>query len=52
MISRAAQTHMAGHMRPHAGRVFETPDLDYYTITISFWDIHSKIEHQQDKKYR
>ncbi len=26
MISRAAQTHLAGHMRP-AGRVFETPAL-------------------------
>jgi len=26
MMSRAAQTHLASHMRP-AGRVFETPDL-------------------------
>jgi len=26
MMSRAAQTHLAGHMRP-AGRVFETPAL-------------------------
>jgi len=26
MMSRAAQTHLAGHMRP-AGRVFETPGL-------------------------
>jgi len=28
MMSRAAQTHLAGLMRP-AGRVFETPVLDY-----------------------
>ncbi len=28
MISRAAQTHLAGHMGP-AGRVFETPDIEY-----------------------
>ena len=28
MMSRAAQTHLAGHMRP-AGRVFETPDLEH-----------------------
>jgi len=28
MMSRAAQTHLAGHMRP-AGRVFETPGLDH-----------------------
>ncbi len=27
MMSRAAQAHLAGHMRP-AGRVFETPGLD------------------------
>ena len=27
MMTRAAQTHQAGHMRP-AGRVFETPDLN------------------------
>ena len=27
MMTRAAQTHQAGHMRP-AGRVFETPGLD------------------------
>ena len=27
MMTRAAQTHQADHMRP-AGRVFETPDLD------------------------
>jgi hypothetical protein len=26
MMSRASQTHLAGHMRP-AGRVFETPGL-------------------------
>jgi len=26
MMSRAAKTHLAGHMRP-AGRVFETPGL-------------------------
>jgi hypothetical protein len=26
MMSRAAQTYLAGHMRS-AGRVFETPDL-------------------------
>ena len=26
MMTRAAQTHLAGHMRP-AGRVFETPAL-------------------------
>ena len=28
MVTRAAQSHHAGHMRP-AGRVFETPELDY-----------------------
>ncbi len=28
VMSRAAQTHLAGQMRP-AGRVFETPGLDY-----------------------
>jgi len=28
MMSRAAQTHLAGHMRP-AGRVFETPALQH-----------------------
>ena len=27
MMTRVAQTHQAGHMRP-AGRVFETPELD------------------------
>ncbi len=27
MMTRAAQTHLAGHMRP-AGRVFETPALE------------------------
>ena len=27
MMSRAAQTHLAGHMRP-AGLVFETPGID------------------------
>jgi len=34
MMSRAAQTHLAGHMRP-AGRVFETPALDTHTHTLS-----------------
>ena len=29
MITRAAQTHQAGHMRP-AGRVFETPALSVH----------------------
>jgi hypothetical protein len=31
-MSRAAQTHLAGHMRP-AGRVFQTPDLDNTNMT-------------------
>jgi len=41
MMSRAAQTHLAGHMRP-AGRVFETPGLElgamkpYTTIPFDF----------------
>jgi len=30
MMTRAAQTHLAGHMRP-AGRVFETPGIEHYT---------------------
>ncbi len=30
MMSRATQTHLAGHMQP-AGRVFETP-VRYYII--------------------
>jgi len=29
MLSRVAQTHLAGHMRP-AGRVFETPAVERY----------------------
>jgi hypothetical protein len=31
MVSRAAQTHLAGHMRP-AGRVFETPAVDISNV--------------------
>jgi len=34
MLSRAAQTHLAGHMRP-AGRVFETPDVEHATFLLS-----------------
>jgi len=37
MMSRAAQTHLAGHIRP-AGNVFETPDLkDSETQTVKFF---------------
>ncbi len=35
MMSRAAQTHLAGLMRP-AGRVFETPDLVGVITQLSF----------------
>jgi len=39
MMSQAAQTHLAGHMRP-AGHVFETPGLEHKAeklgITSSF----------------
>ncbi len=31
MMSQAAQTHLAGHMRP-AGRVFETPDVHHVFV--------------------
>jgi len=34
MMSRAAQTHLAGHMRP-AGRVFETPGLHQATVSLA-----------------
>jgi len=32
MMSLAAQTHLAGHMRP-AGRVFETPVVEAVFVT-------------------
>jgi len=32
MMSRAAQTHLAGHMRP-TGRVFETPALGFHILS-------------------
>jgi len=36
MMSRAAQTHLAGHMWP-AGRVFETPGLEQ--VMTSLWTL-------------
>ena len=35
MMTRAAQTHQAGHMRP-AGRVFETPALNSVKVIYIF----------------
>ena len=46
MMTRAAQTHQAGNMRP-AGRVFETPDLKHdlkYTWTSQHQNINKRIK--------
>ncbi len=39
-MSRAAQTHLAGHMQP-TGRVFETPDLDN-VVLLNFFNFLNK----------
>jgi len=43
MMSRAAQTHLVGHMRP-AGRVFETPAFDIVHFVL---EIDYKVQQQQ-----
>jgi len=41
-MSRAAQTHLAGHMRP-AGRVFETPAIGGGIFSLTLSDFNESI---------
>ena len=47
MMTRAAQSHQAGHMRP-AGRMFETPDLTISDILCT--TLSKKVLYCQDIK--